>query len=214
MKVKVKKNILSANDAEAAEIRLFLKKNNLRMVNVMASPGAGKTSLILALLSALKDRVGELAVIEGDVAGSIDTVKIKKAGFKAVQINTGGGCHLSAQMIQKALKELNLVKVKSGLIFVENIGNLICPAEFDLGAEINLVMTSVPEGDDKAVKYPGIFQVADIIVINKIDLLPYLNFGIRKFMNSLRTINPKAPVITLSALKGKGLDELVEKLAG
>ncbi|MBT9130162.1 MAG: Hydrogenase isoenzymes nickel incorporation protein HypB [candidate division WS2 bacterium] len=166
----------------------------------MASPGAGKTSLILSALKLINQRV---LVIEGDIASSIDTLKIKEGGFEALQINTGGSCHLTASMIKKVISE-----VKDGpykLIFIENVGNLVCPAPYDLGENYKIVISSLPEGDDKPYKYPKIFSVADVIILNKIDLINSIDYNYEYFEKGVRAVNIKAPIIKTSCKTGEGL---------
>ncbi|MFA5035154.1 MAG: hydrogenase nickel incorporation protein HypB, partial [Candidatus Margulisiibacteriota bacterium] len=181
----------------------------LAAVNLLASPGAGKTSLLLRLLALLAPKMA-VGVIEGDVASSIDAEKIKAAGYPVVQLNTDGGCHLSAAMIGPALDQLGLKG--PGIVFIENIGNLICPAEFDLGESLRLVEASVPEGDDKPVKYPGIFQTADAIVVNKTDLLGQVEFDPVLFASRVKVLNDRAPVFSVSCRSNTGLEPLADWL--
>ena len=191
--------ILESNDRQAHENRRLFDDLGLTAVNVMASPGAGKTSLIVSMLRSLDGlRVG---VIEGDVASSLDTEKIRALNFPAVQINTGGGCHLTSAMIAQATRELGVRG--PGLLFIENIGNLICPAMFDLGEHLRLVVASVPEGDDKPVKYPGAFASADAVALNKTDLLGLVDFAMDRFEAGVRAVNPKAPIFAISCRKGE-----------
>ncbi len=206
MKIDVNKSILEPNDRLALENKKRLEAKGLIAVNVMASPGAGKTSLILKLLAGLPKTL-KAGVIEGDVASSIDTKKIKAAGWPAVQINTGGGCHLDAIMVAGALEKLKLEG--PGVIFIENIGNLICPVEFALGEALRLVVASVPEGDDKPIKYPGIFADADLVVLNKSDLKPHVEFSLEKFLAGVKLVNQKAPVFEVSCKSGADLKEQV-----
>jgi hydrogenase nickel incorporation protein HypB len=168
----------------------------------MASPGAGKTTLLLATIEAMRDR--KLGVIEGDVASRVDAEKISVTGTPVVQINTGGACHLDAPMIRHAVKALPLDELE--LIFVENVGNLICPVSFDLGQDVNVALISVPEGHDKPYKYPGIFEAVDLVVVTKSDLLPYLDFEVDTFHDLVHGLNPDAPVFVLSAKTGEGMD--------
>ena len=159
--ISVKKDILSANTEKAAKIRTMLDGQHCRMINIMSSPGSGKTSLIIGTINHFKDKYN-IAVIEGDISSSIDADKISELNVPALQINTGGGCHLDANMIEKALKDLDTVNLD--LVFIENVGNLVCTADFDLGAHKNVVILSIPEGDDKPYKYPVIFMEADIVL--------------------------------------------------
>ncbi|MCU0508168.1 MAG: hydrogenase nickel incorporation protein HypB, partial [Anaerolineae bacterium] len=202
--ISVQKRILSANDEVAAENRARLGEFAILAVNVMASPGAGKTSVILATAARLPQDVRP-AVIEGDLASSIDTEKMLAAGIPATQINTGGNCHLDAPMIRAALPTLPLDEVD--LLFIENVGNLVCPAEFDLGAERAVVIASVPEGHDKPYKYPGMFAAADAVVLNKSDLAAYFDFDVDYFRRGVAMVNPDAPVFVLSCRTGEGLED-------
>ncbi|OGC36801.1 hydrogenase accessory protein HypB [candidate division WOR-1 bacterium RIFOXYB2_FULL_48_7] len=207
--ININQNIFEQNEQVAAHNRAWLKERQLTMVNLMASPGAGKTSLILQLLKHLPQGLSA-GVIEGDVASSVDADKVTAAGWPVVQINTGGGCHLEAQMVGQALKQLNLSG--PGLIIVENIGNLICPVDFNLGESLKLVVTSTPEGDDKPLKYPGIFAAADIIAINKIDLLPHLDFSLEKFSQAVKLLNQQAKLCPVSARSGDGVVSLLSTM--
>ena len=201
--ISVKKDILSANNKIAGTIRSRLNRHHCQMINIMSSPGAGKTSLIKRTINRFKDIYG-IAVIEGDIASSIDTERISRLNIRAVQINTGGGCHLDANMIDMALSDLDLDHLD--LVFVENVGNLVCTADFDLGAHKNVVILSVPEGDDKPYKYPVIFMEADIVLVNKIDVLPYFDFDLGTFPEIIKGLNPSASVRPVSAKSGEGLD--------
>lgn len=203
MKIEVLKNITSANDAIAAQNRQILDKHKILTLNFMSSPGAGKTSLILQTIDRLKNKL-KLAVIEGDVASKIDADKVKKQGIPVVQINTGASCSLEAQMITPALGKLPLENID--LLFIENVGNLICPAEFALGEHKKVVIPSIPEGDDKPIKYPLMFTQADAVVINKIDLLPYLEFDVASFRKAIEGLNPKVKIFEVSCKTGAGID--------
>ena len=202
MKIPVVKQILSANDAVADRNRQTLAVAGIFGLNLMASPGAGKTSLIMATL----DRLGDLrpGVIEGDLAASIDADKIAARGVPVVQINTGGGCHLDAPMIQSALADLPLAEID--LLFVENVGNLVCPAEFALGTARNVVVASVPEGSDKPYKYPGMFAAAQAVVLNKADMIDVFEFDVDYFRRGLEMVNPGVPLFILSCKTGAGMD--------
>jgi hydrogenase nickel incorporation protein HypB len=200
MKIEAGKKVLSVNDQQAQRNRRRLDGLHLSAINILASPGAGKTSLIIRLLQSLPTMLSK-AVIEGDVASSIDTDKIIALGYQATQINTDGGCHLDAAMINRALDKLKLQG--PGLVFIENIGNLICPAGFDLGESLRIVVASVPEGDDKPIKYPGIFATAHAFVLNKIDLLGAVEFDLTRFKTGLRAVNDSAPLFEVSCRKEK-----------
>jgi hydrogenase nickel incorporation protein HypB len=205
----VVEKILSANDLIAAENRKRLDDHGILAVNVMASPGAGKTSLILGSIAALQGRL-RVGVIEGDVAGRVDADKVAETGTPVVQINTGGGCHLDAPQVQSALQQLPLDEID--LLFIENVGNLICPTDFALGEHVNMMIANVPEGHDKPIKYPGIFTVVDALVLNKIDLMPYLDFDLDAFRTAVRALNAHAPMFELSCKTGQGLDAWAEWL--
>ncbi|MEJ2735130.1 MAG: hydrogenase nickel incorporation protein HypB [Anaerolineae bacterium] len=205
----VVEKILSANDLVALENRKLLDEHHVLAVNVMASPGAGKTSLILRSLAALRGdrRVG---VIEGDIAGRVDADKVAETGTPVVQINTGGGCHLDAPQVQSALKQLPLDEID--LLFIENVGNLVCPTGFALGEQVKMMIANVPEGHDKPLKYPGMFTVVDALVLNKIDLLPYLDFDREAFRTAFRALNADAPLFEVSCKTGEGLAAWVDWL--
>jgi len=204
MEIKVLKDILSANDRTAERNRALLDSRKITAFNIMASPGSGKTSLILETIRALKNKV-RIGVIEGDIASTIDAQKVAKEKVPVVQINTGGECHLEADQIGRALESLPLDKID--LLLVENVGNLVCPGEFKLGEHKKVLMLSVPEGDDKVHKYPLLFSMADAIVISKIDLLPYTTFDIPGFLKALKGMNPKARVFRVSCTTREGIDE-------
>jgi hydrogenase nickel incorporation protein HypB len=199
----VVEKILSANDLIALENRELLDQKGILAVNVMASPGAGKTSLILRTIAALEGSV-RIGVIEGDVAGRVDADKVGETGTPVVQINTGGGCHLDAPQVQSALRALPLDEID--LLFIENVGNLICPTGFALGEHINMMIANVPEGHDKPIKYPGMFTAVDALVLNKIDLLPYIDFDLDAFRTAVRALNPQAPLFQVSCKTGEGID--------
>lgn len=202
--VSVKKDILSANSKKAEENRAILEKHHCLMINIMSSPGSGKTSLITSAINRFKDAYG-IAVIEGDIASSIDADRISELNVQALQINTGGGCHLDANMVEKALDDLDLDNLD--LVFVENVGNLVCTADFDLGAHKNAVILSIPEGDDKPYKYPVIFMEADVVLINKMDVLPYFDFDLVAFPEIMAGLNPSVVILPVSAKSGEGLEE-------
>jgi hydrogenase nickel incorporation protein HypB len=205
----VVEEILSANDLIALENRKLLDKLGVLAVNVMASPGAGKTSLILRSIEALQDRL-RVGVIEGDVAGRVDADKVAETGTPVVQINTGGGCHLDAPQVRNALGQLPLGEID--LLFIENVGNLICPTGFALGEQINMMIAHVAEGDDKPIKYPGMFTVVDVLVLNKTDLMPYVDFDLKAFRTAVRALNTHAPLFEVSCRTGEGIDAWAEWL--
>ncbi|MCL6093461.1 MAG: hydrogenase nickel incorporation protein HypB [Actinomycetota bacterium] len=200
MKIEVRKNILQTNAAAAARNRELLGQHDVCMVNLMASPGAGKTSTIIRAI----ENAGplRLAVIEGDIASEIDSLAIEALDVTALQINTGGSCHLTAAMISSALGYLELEELD--LIIIENVGNLVCPAEFDLGETARVMIASVAEGDDKPHKYPLMFREVDAVLVNKIDLLPYCDFDLDEFRQLVGRLNPRAPIIELSCKDGDG----------
>jgi hydrogenase nickel incorporation protein HypB len=201
--LKVVENILSANDRLAAENRAQLDAAGLLALNFMASPGAGKTSLIERTVQGLKDRL-RMAVIDGDIATSLDADRAEAAGARAIQINTGGECHLDAVMLQAALQQLELTEFD--LLIVENVGNLVCPASFQLGTHHSVLIASIPEGDDKPYKYPGMYQGVDALVVNKIDLLPYVPFRMDYFQRGVEMLNPGVVTFPLSCRTGEGID--------
>ena len=203
MEIKVLKDILSANDQIAQENRQLLDSNGVFTVNVMSSPGAGKTSLILETIRRLKGAV-QIGVIEGDISSSIDAETIGKEGVPVIQINTGGECHLDASMTYRALSNLPLQDIE--LLFIENVGNLICTAEFAIGAHKNLVISSTPEGFDKPLKYPLMFTVADIVLINKIDLLPHVKFDTNAYQKTVKNLNESVEIFEVSCTTGQGID--------
>jgi hydrogenase nickel incorporation protein HypB len=202
-RIPIVENILSANDNMAGRNREILDRAGVFAINIMASPGAGKTSLIIRTLEALHGRL-KLGVIEGDLATSIDTDKAIAAGMPAVQINTGGDCHLDAVMISQVLPSLPLSELD--LVIVENVGNLVCPANFQLGTHINVLIASIPEGDDKPYKYPGMYKGVQALIINKIDLLPYVPFNMDYFRQGVEILNPGVVTFPVSAKTGEGME--------
>ena len=204
--IAVEQRILNANDQIAAENRAALDAAGTLAINVMASPGAGKTSLILATAARLPAAVRP-AVIEGDLASRIDADTMAAAGIDVVQINTGGSCHLDAPMVRTALPEL--LAGHPDLLFIENVGNLICTAEFALGSHLNLVVASAPEGHDKPYKYPGMFAAADAVVLNKADVMAVFDFDVDFFQRGLAMVNQHAPLFVVSCRTGDGLDAWV-----
>lgn len=203
MKIEVLKDISSANDAIAASNREILDKNGVFTINLMSSPGAGKTSFILGTISRLRDNL-KFAVIEGDVASKIDADKISEQGIPVLQINIGGNCSLEAHMISSALPKMTLNGID--VMFIENVGNLICPAEFPLGEHKKVVLSSIPEGHDKPAKYPLMFTEADILLVNKVDLVPHFDFDMDSFRTSVRGLNPDISIFEISCKTGDGMD--------
>ncbi len=209
-RVEIIKRIMDSNDRLAQNNQAILDQHGVYGINLMASPGAGKTSVILETINRLPAAV-KLGVIEGDTAPvTIDADKIVAAGIPAVQINTGGDCHLDANMIEMALAELPLEDLN--LIIVENVGNLICPAAFQLGTHANVLIASIPEGDDKPYKYPNIYRGLDVLIINKIDLSPYIDFRMDYFEQGVGILNPGLKIFALSAKTGQGFDAWISWL--
>jgi hydrogenase nickel incorporation protein HypB len=206
MEIKVLKDILGANEQIAERNRRLLDSKGVFAINVMSSPGAGKTSLILETIKRLKGKV-RIGVIEGDVSSSLDAEKVSKKKVPVIQINTGGECHLDANMTSRALDNLALNDIE--LLLIENVGNLICTAEFQLGEHKKVVILSVPEGDDKPYKYPLMFHIADAVLINKIDLLPYLKFDIEGFSKAVRSINQGVKIFPISCTTHQGIEEWI-----
>lgn len=202
-RIEVARDILSANDQVAQENRRRLDAARVLGINIMASPGAGKTSLLEHTIRALGDKL-RIAVVDGDVATSIDADRAAAAGAVAIQVNTGGGCHLDAAMLRGALDELDLTQLD--LLIVENVGNLICPAGFALGTHQSVLVASIPEGDDKPYKYPGMYRGVDALVINKVDLLPYIDFDMDYFRDGVEALNSGLVTFPVSCRSGEGLD--------
>jgi len=203
MKIPILENILSANDRLAAENQKLLAKKGILAVNIMSSPGAGKTSLILRTIEALGEEV-RIGVVEGDVASRVDADTIEGLGVPVVQINTGGTCHLDANMVRGSLDQLPLDHIE--LLLIENVGNLICPTDFALGEAVKVMIPSIPEGDDKPYKYPAMFAAVDAIIVNKVDLLPYLDFDLAAFRKLVTGLNPDVQVFEVSCKTGEGID--------
>lgn len=209
MEIKVMKNIMSANENLAEANRIYFRDKKIMAVNIMASPGAGKTSVISRLIGALSQKTG-FGVIEGDIASSIDAELFDSMGIPVVQINTGGGCHLDANMIREAA--FGNKAFENTILFIENVGNLVCPSVFDLGEQLKMVIASVPEGDDKPYKYISMFEAADVIILNKMDLIPYIDFNINKFYAGIKAVNTKAQIFEVSCTTGDGFDILAQWL--
>ena len=201
--VRIEQDILGKNNAYAAGNRKHFAEHGLFAVNLVSSPGSGKTTLLVKTIELLKDRA-RVAVVEGDQQTSHDADRIRATGAPAIQVNTGKGCHLDAHMVGHALERLNLPD--DSLLMIENVGNLVCPAAFDLGEAHKVVILSVTEGEDKPLKYPDMFYAADLMILNKVDLLPYLNFDVAKCVDFARRVNPKLDVLQVSATSGQGMD--------
>lgn len=207
--VEIKEDITSRNNALAAGIRQYMADKHIYYLNVMSGPGSGKTTLITRLVERLKKEFS-VGVIEADIDSAIDAETMAKTGVKVIQMHTGGACHITCQMSQEALDSLGLDNLN--VVILENIGNLVCPAEFDTGATFNLVLLSVPEGDDKPLKYPLMFQVANAVVITKLDVSPAFDFSVERAKENIAKRNPNAPIFAVSAVSGEGIDELFEML--
>ena len=206
--IKVKEDVLQENSKRADELRSYLKEHHVYFINVMASPGSGKTTLLINLINKLKD-VFRIGVMEADIDGDVDAARISdQTGVRSIQIHTSGACHLTAQMTHDAINEFGVEDFD--LLFLENVGNLVCPAEFDTGSNINMMLLSVPEGDDKPLKYPLMFQVSNIAVITKLDTAPIFDFNVERCKENILKRNKNAKIFTVSALENKGTDELAE----
>ena len=201
--IEIKQSIFADNDADAARLRAQLKQERTFLLNLMSSPGSGKTTTLLRTLEKLKDELS-IGIMEADINSAVDAETIQKAGVKTIQLHTGGMCHLDADMTRQGLRELGTEGLD--LVVLENVGNLVCPAEFDTGAVKNAMILSVPEGHDKPLKYPLIFQVCDALIINKIDVLPYFDFDMEKVVEYAKMRNPKLEIFPISAKTGEGVD--------
>jgi hydrogenase nickel incorporation protein HypB len=209
VKVKVVTNILEANDRIAAGNKKIFDEAQVFVVNIMSGPGAGKTSLIERTIKELDGKI-KIGVIEGDIAGTDDAERIEKLGIPVVQINTGGGCHLDANMIREVLEDFPLKDLD--LLIIENVGNLVCPAEFNLGEDMKIMLLSLAEGHDKPLKYPLMFQESSALVLNKIDLIPYTNADIGKMKKDSLSLNPKLKIFEVSCKTGEGINEWTDWL--
>ncbi len=210
MQIDLKQPILDKNDRLAQDNRKLFADKKVFVVDLLASPGSGKTSTILATIEVLRDEFN-IAVIEGDIASSVDSEKIKEQGIAAVQINTGGACHLESDMIRRAVDVLDLDNLD--LIIIENVGNLVCPTDFDLGENMKVMILSVPEGDDKPLKYPGVFQASKAVILNKVDTMPVFTFDKDAFYDHVKQLNPTAPIFPIAATSGAGVDAWANWLA-
>jgi hydrogenase nickel incorporation protein HypB len=202
--IEIKKSVYADNDAAAGVLRQELKARGVYLLNLMSSPGSGKTTTLIRTINLIKDKI-RVAVMEADIDSDVDAVKIKQAtGIESIQLHTGGMCHLDAGMTRQGLE--NLAPGGADLVILENVGNLVCPAEFDTGAVCNAMILSVPEGDDKPLKYPLMFSVCDLVLVNKTDVLPYFDFDLDRCREHVRMRNPKARVIPICAKTGEGVD--------
>ena len=208
--IEIKKSVFAENDKDAGELRKELKAKGVYLLNLMSSPGSGKTTTLVRTINRIKDKV-RVGVMEADIDSDVDAVRIKEAtGVSTIQLHTGGMCHLDAEMTRQGLD--NVALSNFDLVILENVGNLVCPAEFDTGAVRNAMILSVPEGDDKPLKYPLMFSVCDLVLINKIDVMPYFDFDLERCKEYIHQRNPKAQVITISAKTGEGIDVFAEWL--
>ena len=208
--IEIKKSVFADNDADADALRADLKSRGVYLLNLMSSPGSGKTTTLIQTLRRLQGRL-RVAVMEADIDSDVDAVKIREAtGVPSIQLHTGGMCHLDAEMTRQGLDNVALQDVD--LVVLENVGNLVCPAEFDTGAVRNAMILSVPEGEDKPLKYPLMFQVCDLVLINKMDVLPYFDFDLEKCREYIRRRNPRARVIPICARTGEGVDAFADWL--
>ena len=215
--IELKKSIFEANDRDADNLRSELRSQGVFLLNLMSAPGSGKTTTLIQTINRLKDKI-KIAVMEADIDSDVDAIKIKEAtGVESIQLHTGGMCHLDAEMTMQGLAGLQAnananANAKPDLVILENVGNLVCPAEFDTGAVKNAMILSVPEGHDKPLKYPLMFSVCDVVVINKIDVLPYFDFDLEKCKEYIHMRNPKATVIPVCAKTGEGVEAFAEWL--
>ena len=208
--IEIKKSVFADNDRDADALRAELKKRGVYLLNLMSSPGSGKTTTLIRLINLLKDRL-RIAVMEADIDSDVDAVKIREAtGIPSIQLHTGGMCHLDAEMTRQGLDNVDLDG--ADLVILENVGNLVCPAEFDTGAVRNAMILSVPEGHDKPLKYPLMFSICDLVVVNKIDVAPYFDFDLEKCREYVRRRNPRADVLPSSAKTGEGVEAVAEWL--
>ena len=206
--IEIKKSIFDDNDKDANRLREELKTKGVFLLNLMSSPGSGKTTTLISTINALKDKI-KIAVMEADIDSDVDAIKIKEAtGVQSIQLHTGGMCHLDAEMTRQGLRGLDLTDVD--LAVLENVGNLVCPAEFDTGASKNCMILSVPEGHDKPLKYPLMFSICDLVLINKMDVAPYFDFDLDKCSQYIKMRNPNAEIIPICAKTGEGVDKFAD----
>ncbi len=207
--IEVKRSVFESNDERAALLRDDLKKDKTFLLNLMSSPGAGKTTTLTKTIAELKDRI-KIGVMEADIDSDVDAKTIATTGVKSIQLHTGGMCHLDADMTRQGLESMGTDDID--LAILENVGNLVCPAEFDTGAAKNVMILSVPEGDDKPLKYPLMFSICDVVLINKIDVMPYFDFDMDKCISNIKFRNPNAVIIPISAKDGTGIKEWTDWL--
>lgn len=208
--IEIKKSVFDDNNADAQKLRNELKHKGVYLLNLMSSPGSGKTTTLVRTINLIKDAI-RVAVMEADIDSDVDAIRIKEAtGVESIQLHTGGMCHLDAEMTRQGLGNLSLSE--TDLVILENVGNLVCPAEFDTGSCCNVMILSVPEGDDKPLKYPLMFSVCDLVLINKTDVLPYFDFDLEKCKANIHLRNPRATVIPVCAKTGEGIDVFAQWL--
>lgn len=207
--IEVKENVFAENEVNADKIREELMNQHQVMINVMSSPGSGKTSTLVRTINMLKDEIA-IGVMECDIDASVDAETIAKTGARSIQLHTGGMCHMDAQMTKQGMMEMGMEGLD--LVFIENVGNLVCPAEFDTGASLNMTILSVPEGDDKPAKYPLVYEVSDVVLINKIDAMAVFDFDTKLVTERIRALNPKAEIFFVSAKTGEGFEAWTEWL--
>ena len=208
--IEVKENILADNDKEAQILRDKLKSNKTFLMNLMSSPGSGKTTTLLRTVEQLKDKI-KIGIMEADIDSDVDAQTMANAGVKSIQLHTGGMCHLDADMTRQGIKELDVSDVDFAIL--ENVGNLVCPAEFDTGSTKNAMILSVPEGHDKPLKYPLMFSICDVVLINKMDVAPYFDFDLEKCKEYILMRNPKAKIIPICAKTGEGIEQWADWLS-
>ncbi|MCR5344835.1 MAG: hydrogenase nickel incorporation protein HypB [Lachnospiraceae bacterium] len=207
--IEIKQNVYESNDKEAEKLRNELKERGIFLLNLMSSPGSGKTTTLTNVITKMKDKY-RIGVMEADIDSDVDAKTIAKLGVESIQLHTGGMCHLDADMTRQGLQELTDKSIEFAIL--ENVGNLVCPAEFDTGSVMNAMILSVPEGDDKPLKYPLMFSICDLVIINKIDVMPYFDFNMEKCIENVKMRNKNATIIPISAKTGEGIDELTRYL--
>ena len=208
--IEIKKSVFAENEKDADALRQELKDRGVFLLNLMSAPGSGKTTTLVKTINRLKDKI-RIAVMEADIDGDVDAIRIKEAtGVPSIQLHTGGMCHLDAEMTRQGLDNMDLRHVD--LVILENVGNLVCPAEFDTGSAANAMILSVPEGDDKPLKYPLMFSVCDLVLVNKTDVMPYFDFDLDRCRQNVKMRNPNAKVIPISAKTGDGIDAFADWL--
>lgn len=208
--IEIKQSVYESNDIEADKLRKELKERGIFLLNLMSSPGSGKTTTLTQVISKMKDKY-RIGVMEADIDSDVDAKTIAKLGVESIQLHTGGMCHLDADMTRQGLQELTDKSIEFAIL--ENVGNLVCPAEFDTGSSMNAMILSVPEGDDKPLKYPLMFSICDLVIINKTDVMPYFDFDMNKCIENVKMRNKDAKIIPISAKIGEGIDELTRYLS-